>query len=271
MRSIFSRSSLLRHQRGFTLIELLAFVAIFSISIVGFIAVLVAVVRIQVRQGASTEVTSQSQFLLRSIQRSVEQSMAVDLPSDVTTTTLRLRTSSTTDPTLIYLSSGVMYVQEAGGTPQRLTSNRVQVSDVTFTKRANSGGKDLVAVNFTISFNSTNPQQMLSQFIDTSVARVSAATFDSDIRASSTNTYKLGAASREWQSINNTIFFGASSNVGINTTPASATVMFQVSGGDMAVSDAAKGLILRNSNNVCVRLYYTTTGKIATSSLSCPP
>ena len=53
--------------------------------------------------------------------------------------------------------------------------------------------------------------------LQTSVARVSAATFDSNIIPSSTAAYSLGTTALTWSSINQTIYFSGS-NVGIGTT-----------------------------------------------------
>jgi hypothetical protein len=107
--------------------------------------------------------------------------------------------------------------------------------------------------------------------LDTAIARVSAATFDSDIRASSTNTYKIGANTQEWKSINNTVYFGSAANVGIGVTPASSGVKLQVSGGHIYPSDAQSGIIFKAPNgSSCYLLTITNLGQFATSSVSCP-
>lgn len=59
-------------------------------------------------------------------------------------------------------------------------------------------------------------------------AMVEAATFDSHLVPAVANTYKLGAAAGDWQSINNTIFFSGA-NVGIGV--ASPAAALEVNGG----------------------------------------
>lgn len=203
---------------AFTLVELLIFSAIFSIIAVAFLAALVSTVQVQTRQAAAAEVNQQSQFLLQTIEHYVETSSLVELSSDAATTTLKLRmASSTADPTYIYLSGGTVYLQQTdAGTAQPLTSSRVTVSNLAFTKRANPPGHDSVNVVFTVAYNTSNIKQSFLQALQISIARVSAATFDSNVLPSTSNNLSLGVTSQTWQSINNVIYFSGL-NVGIGT------------------------------------------------------
>lgn len=217
-------------RRGFTVIELLIFSAIFAVVAITFVAILVSITRVQLRQVSVAEVSQQSQFVLQTLERYIEQSSLIEMATDAPTSTLTLRMpSSAKDPTYIYLSSNAVYLKETdSGTPEALTSSRVRVSTLTFTKRANASGHDSVAISLVVEYNTESIQQRFTQALSTAIARVSAATFDSDIRASSTNTYKIGAATQEWQSINSTIYFSGS-NVGINVANPGQTL--EVNGG----------------------------------------
>lgn len=248
------------------------FAAIFSVVGILFTSLLVAAVRLGGRQSAATEVAQQSQFLLQYIERQVQLSSMIDQSPDISMTTINLRmTDPALDPTLIFVSGTDMYARQGSATSTRLTSERVLVTDVAFTKRANAGGRDTVAVGFTVMSNPTGTTSMFLESLGSSVSRVSAATFDSDLRTSSTNVYKIGATTQEWQSINNTIFFGGNSNVGINITPTTNTVMLQVSGGDIYVNNADKGVILKSPNGLmCRRLGITNAGAIRWTTVSCP-
>lgn len=263
---------------GFTILEIVIFSAIFAIAGVLFVGILTVVTRIQARQGAAAEVHGQSQFLLQLIQDRIERSALVELAADTPTSTLKLRTASSTDPMLIYLSGATVYLRETlGGAPQPLTTSRVQVTNLTFTKRENPGGKDAVAVSFTVAYNTSNLQQRFIQTLGTTVARVTAATFDSDIRASTTNTYKIGAVAQEWQSINSTIYFSGS-DVGVAVS--SPLSRLHVSGGDIRVSSgdlyvetagSARGLILKRPDlSGCYRISINNSGNFVTSSIACP-
>ncbi len=219
-----------RSLTGFTIIELLIFSAIFSVIAVSFFGALVSTIQVQTRQTAAAEVNQQSQFLLETIQRYVESSSVVELASDAPTTTLKLRmASSTNDPTYIYLDGTTVYYKETdSGVGQPLTSDKVTVSNLMFTKRANPPGHDSVNVIFTIAYNTSNIKRAFLQNLAISVARVSAATFDANVIPSANNTYSLGVSSQSWQSINNVLYFSGS-NVGIGVSSPGQTL--EVNGG----------------------------------------
>ncbi len=209
----------LTHREGFTLVELLLFAAIFTVAAMILISVLVSVTQVQVRQAAVAEVNQQSQFLLQTIQRYVQESSLVEMNEDAPTSTLKLRMSSSSlDPTFIYLDPVeriVFLKQTATGTPQALTNSKVRVAELTFVKRANPPAHDSVNTLFTVVYNSDRPGQRFGQRLQTGVARVGAATFDSSIFPSSTvPIYDLGTDTRRWKSVNNVIHFSGN-NVGI--------------------------------------------------------
>jgi type II secretory pathway component PulJ len=211
---------------GFTLVELLIFLGMFAVISIAFISVLVAVTRVQVRQASAVEVGEQSQFLLQKLQYYIEGSSLVDIPQDTATSTLKLYTGvNAQDPTYIFLSTstGIVYLQQtATGTPQALTSNRVTVSNLTFTRRANAPAHDAVNIAFTLTYNTSNIQQAFSQMLQTSVARVSAATFDTGVYPSS-SPEQLGTSGLLWSPINGLIYFSGS-NVGIGTANPNAPI-----------------------------------------------
>ncbi len=272
MKKILNSISYILHSRkGFTLLELLLFSAIFSITVMAFIAVLISVMRVQVRESTAAEVDTQSQFLLGTVERYVEQSSVIEMAKDISTSTLKLRMSSSTeDPIYIYLSSGIVYLKQTdAGTPQALTSPKVTVSSLVFTKHENGGGHHSVSVSFSVAYNSPNPQQQFTQALQTAITRVSAATFDSGVFPSSGATnFKLGASSQAWQSINDVMYFnGANVGVGIGVQP-NATL--QVHGGDIYADTVGNGIILRSPSGACWRITASNAGALTTSSVTCP-
>jgi type II secretory pathway pseudopilin PulG len=207
-------------KRGFTVLELLVYTAIFSVVIVGFITIFVTIVRIQGNQSSSAEVDTQSTFLLQQIQYYVEQSSLIDMPQDAPTSTLTLRMANPgQDPTTLYVSNGVLYMQQTtSSAPQALSSNLITISNISFTKRSNVPAHDSVDVSLTVAYNTTNIQQAFSQVLQTSIARVSAATFDSDLLPSSTAAnHNVGLSGDAWYSIDQLMYF-VGSNVGIGVS-----------------------------------------------------
>jgi prepilin-type N-terminal cleavage/methylation domain-containing protein len=216
-------------KKGFTLIEVLIATAIFTLVIIAFIGIFVTVTGVQVRQNSAAAVNEESQFLLQKIQYYIQLSSLVSSTQDLASSTLVLRMpSSSLDPTIFTLSNGTVYLQLASGTPQPLTSNRVSVSNLLFTRRSNAPGYDAVNVSFTVAYNTSNIKQMLAQALQTSVARVSAATFDSGVYPTVSGNGALGSQSQAWTSVNGILDFSGT-NVGINA--ASPQQALEVNGG----------------------------------------
>ncbi|MGC8776310.1 MAG: PulJ/GspJ family protein [Minisyncoccia bacterium] len=101
---------LFQNKKGFTLVELLIFIAIFSIVVSIFFVVLVSISNVQVRGLASNEVNQQSQFLLSTIQRYVESASLIELPTGVSTTTLKLRMPNNSEDKLIFIFLEIRFI-----------------------------------------------------------------------------------------------------------------------------------------------------------------
>ncbi len=233
------------NQRGMTLIEILVFVAIFTLISTAFVSILLVVLQVQNRETSRAEVNRQSQFLVHLIQRYVEESSLIETENvindvggvltAVPTSTLVLRMASSSDynsstdtftpfPRVhIYLDNGVVYMKEGDdAAPQALNSDRVIVDRLEFVRRSNPDSLSTVDVTLALHFKTNNIQRQFSQLIQTAIARVNAASFDSDVVPSSTlNNLSLGVLGRPWKSINGIINF-AGGNVGIGSDPDSA-------------------------------------------------
>ena len=207
------------NKNGFTLVELIIFIALFAALSGSFITILLTVTRVQVRQVSVVEVSEQSQFLLQQIQYYIQNSSMIDIPINTPTSTLKLYTGvNSQDPLYITLASGTVYIQKtASGIPQPLSSNKVSVSNLTFVKHSNIPSHDSVSVSFTLAYNTSNIEQAFSQMLQTSVARVSAATFDSNLIPASSSPLNIGVSGQVWNSINQVLYFSGS-NVGIGTS-----------------------------------------------------
>jgi hypothetical protein len=195
-----------KSRAGFTIIELLIFVAIYVTAIVGFIVIFTSFLSVQTRQYAETEVNQQSQYLLTMLQQQIDAASIVDMAADTATGTLTLRmASSANDPVLIYASSGIAYQKLGAAGPQPLTSSKVNVTALVFTRRINSGGRDTVQISYTIQ--SAQGSSRFARSISTAMQKSSVAVFDADLNPSVGTTYKLGAANSRFKSINDAIYF----------------------------------------------------------------
>lgn len=263
-----SNATVSRSKNGFTLLELLIFLGIFSFTIIGIISVFLAVSRVGVRQAGALEVSRQSQFLLQTIQYYVEKSALVEMDENISSQNLRLRMGrDADDPIYIYAQNGAMYLKQGQNPAQSLTSPRVNVTGVSFTRRTNPPGRDSVDISFGVEYVSGNIQHRASNNLKTTIARVSAASFDSSVVASTSNVYNLGTSAGNWRSVNSTIYFSGA-NVGIGAlTP---TAKLQINQGDVYVDTNGYGLVLKNSQGECWRLTVNNSGNVVTTEITCP-
>ncbi len=146
-----------KKREGFTLIELLVFVAIFTIIIGSFIAILVSIINIQTQQIAISDIQQQGQFLTQQLQYYIQGAKLVNMPVDVSSTALTLRESSSSiDPTIITFTSSSLYLQQgSSGTPAPLTSSKVTVSNVSFTRHFNLNSSSSVSGTDSVSYSFT--------------------------------------------------------------------------------------------------------------------
>lgn len=218
--------------------ELVLFSAIFALISISFISVLVAVVRVQSRQGASADVNQQSDFALATIQRLVEGSSYIEGAAGTASSGVMLRMpDAAQDPTLVYAAGGTLWVKQGSEAADQLLSPSVSVSGATFVKRSNAGGKDALGVSLTLNNASASSTRNLARIINVFVSRVSAATFDADIIPNASSAYKLGTSGALWQAINDVLYFG-SGNVGVGA--ASPASKLEVNGGVRLNAGASK-------------------------------
>jgi len=225
--------------KGFTLIEMLISTAIFAVIIVSFIGILVVVLQIQAQSSSSVAVNQESQVLLQKMQYYVESASIINIPTSTVTSTLQFSVaSSSLDPSYIKLSSGTVYLQQTGSGPLlALTSPKVTVSNLSFTRNANPPGHDAVSISFTMAYNTTNMAQAFSQLFQSTVEHVSAATFDTGVFTSSGNL-PLGTSGALWTPINGVINFSGS-NVGVGSGVTSPAEQLSVGGGVQLVSGSS--------------------------------
>lgn len=190
-------------RRGFSLLEILIYTAIIGIVGSFFSGILLSVTRIQNQQNASTEVNQQLNFVINNIQRVIRESSYVDIATGTTATTLTLKMRDPAkDPTIIKITGGKVTLQQGGSSPIDLTTSAVTADKLAFLKITNYPGHDSVQVDITLSHNTSNPQMQFTKSLTSAVARVSAATFDSDIVPGTDNTYDVGLGSARWQDLN---------------------------------------------------------------------
>lgn len=193
---------IIRNKKGFSLLEIVIYTGL--ITLVGTLlsGILISVTKIGNQQGASTEVNQQLNFVLQNINRLVRDSSLVDMPSATATSSLVLRMKSASeDPTRIFLSNNKIYLKQGAGEASPLTNDQVLATNLNFVKISAYPGHDSVQIDLTLSYNSQNPEQSFSKTLSSAVARVNAATFDSDILPGTANNYNIGLSATRWKDL----------------------------------------------------------------------
>ncbi|MBU2101347.1 tail fiber domain-containing protein [Patescibacteria group bacterium] len=228
----------MKPNRGFTIIELVVYVSILAIVGGLLTSILYNSVRITSREGASTEVAQQLNLVMGTIQKLVGDASLVESayetpgdnldPTDDTLAerqtactdfcTLMLRfEASSTDPTwLIASSTGIWLVQgnatstefdphpNATSTTTQLTTSKVVVDYLRFTRYEFAGGHTSAKVDMSFTYNTDNDKFRITRSLTSAIGRVTAATFDDNVLPNITGTIdsglSLGSPSEQWRS-----------------------------------------------------------------------
>jgi len=221
--------------RGFSLIEILVYIGILSIVSIAFFQILGVSTRVQIQQSSGSEVANQMNFAMQTIERHIKdasviiisdqnESACADTLDRIEETTLpsllekpqpciKLRMpDDEQDPTCIYKEGDTIKVAQGhisenpdickrDGSEEALVTDKVLVTDLTFTKFNNFPGHDVVEINLAMKFNTQNPAGELERSLTNAVGRASAATFDSDILSPVGTLYDIGNSTYPWDNL----------------------------------------------------------------------
>lgn len=222
-------------RRGFTLIEILIYTGIFAIISSLLVGILVTFSRIDAAQNATAEVANQANFILSQIRRLTASASAFEVKDVAGQKELWLYPKNyTTAPTKISLAGGAITLSELGAPAAPLTTSRVVVDSLSFTGYSNPPGADVVAVDMVLSYNAGSPAESHTRTFRTAIARVSAATFDTDLVPGS-GTADVGLSGSRWDSG----YFSGGVGIGGSSDPL-APVRLEIDGGLRLNTVAAK-------------------------------
>ena len=210
--------------RGFTLIELLIYSAIFAIVGVVLTSIFVIFLRVDIRESASAEISNQANFILQRIQNYISNASFLvvnNSGNDETDDVLAIpyskliikdrgeRTGSDPNaddplsPIAIFKEGDFVKVQQGQGTlavTESLNSNRVKVTNLTFTKISNHPGRDSVIINLTLEYNNPTLPQKISRSFALGVGKAAAAVFDTSLQSGAASL-DIGTATNPWRNL----------------------------------------------------------------------
>lgn len=181
---------------GFTLVELIVYVSIFSIVSVFLTGVLITSLDIQGKNVSRNEVNNQLSLVVNTTQRLVRDSSLIeDVSCASSYCSVKLRMANEDiDPTIIWgdETRKKVYIEQ-GGVETAITNDNVTVDSLTFLKKEIPGGHSILQVDATISLIGETASTSSARSV---VARVNAATFDSDLIPG--GTWSLGLIGTKW-------------------------------------------------------------------------
>lgn len=187
--------------KAFTLIEVLIYVAITAIVGILMTGIFLSVSQIYQKESASAEVAGQLNFATQTIGRLVREASNIEIDAGVSTSVLKLRMQNPDkDPTYISLVDGVIKLTEGTAAASNLTDNRVVVNALNFKKFVQYPGHDTLSYDIQLTYNSQNPKAKTQRTLSSSIARVSAATFDSNLLPGSSG-FTIGQTGAGWNKI----------------------------------------------------------------------
>jgi type II secretory pathway pseudopilin PulG len=211
--------------RGFTLVEMLIYTSIFVVMALAFLAILGTFTRVDTAQQATSEVANQANFVMQQVRRLVAASSYFEVKGAGSDELWLYPQNYTTNPTKIVKSGGAITLSEGGAAAAPLTTGKVTVDALTFAKYANPPGPDVVRIDMTLSYVNPASAEKGTRSFRTAVARVSAATFDTDIVPNADNVIDVGLAGQRFK---NAVFSGG---IGIGAVVPIAPIRLEIDGG----------------------------------------
>lgn len=221
-------------RRGFTLIEMLIYTSIFVVMALAFLTILGVFTRVDTAQQATSEVANQANFVMQQIRRLVAASSYFEVKGAASDELWLYPQTYTVNPTKIVKSGGTITLSEGGAAAAPLTTGKVTVDALAFAKYANPPGPDVVQIDMTLSYVNPATTEKGTRSFRTAVARVSAATFDTDLVPGS-GTADVGLTGSRWENG----YFSGGVGIGGSSDPI-APVRLEIDGGMRLNTTTAK-------------------------------
>lgn len=136
--------------KGFTLIELLIYTSILVVVLAFTGEYLYSIGQARLNNTARIEVTQGAQFVIGKLKNDISESESIVSPID-SNPSIYLMLSLPEDHSVAYNTIGNQIQRSYDSESFSITSNQIQVSNLSFQKIANDGGKETIQVKFTLT------------------------------------------------------------------------------------------------------------------------
>ncbi len=137
-------------RKGFTLVEMLLFLAIFSGLLVMLTSLFTTSLDVQKDSEATSNVQQDGPYMVSRLTYDISRATSITTPSSLGTQTSSLVIVIGGITNTYALTSGNLTITDNIGTDQ-LNSYDTTISNLTFKRLGNSGGKNSIQINFTVT------------------------------------------------------------------------------------------------------------------------
>lgn len=138
------------NHRGFTLIELILYMGLFSIFLISLTQIFSSALELKLESEATSSVQQDSRYILERLSYDINRADSITTPSSI----------GLEDSTLAVVISGQTFSYSMNGNDLELTNPNgtfrmngynTSVSDLSFTRLGNSGGKNSIGISYTVN------------------------------------------------------------------------------------------------------------------------
>lgn len=142
--------------KGFSMIELLVYMSLFSIVIVLLADMFASLLSVQLKTQSTSYVEQDGRYILTRLMRDVATAQSIATPSLGGQTTPTLTLTLPADTYTYALTTGNLTLTTGTGIDV-LNGFDTTVSNLSFTKITNTGAKDTVRINYTVTSKTKTP------------------------------------------------------------------------------------------------------------------
>lgn len=137
-------------QKGFTLVEMLIYMGLLSIFLITLTDIFVSILDVKAESEATSAVEADSRYIISRLAYDISKASVVSQPASL----------GATSNSLVMVAGGVTYTYSLNGHnlqlvndsgANNLNSSESNLSNITFQRIGNNGGKDTIQVIFTIN------------------------------------------------------------------------------------------------------------------------
>lgn len=148
-----------KRANGFSIVELLMYMGLVTILIAILTSIFLAALEAQLSSQASSSSLTSGRYILSRLQYDIHRADSIIVPSDFGTNTSNLILEIDGTNHSYSLVDGNL-VLGIGGNMDSLNETQTTISNLSFTKIGNVGGKPTVTINFTVTGTESQPPEV---------------------------------------------------------------------------------------------------------------